>query len=183
MHQSLSNAERSKYSGKCKILDLPGKQKIGVKKNWVQESEIGEECRRFLGVTLGLNFLGGGLKPWRIKAEKLAENNSPSNFAEKFAGNFPKIRWTKIKNSPHIRFAEPQAQKFTSQNWNSNLIKLNVCKFDAIKAGELHLFGDWNRIPSHILWGSFWLGRTPIPSGWNSPNTTLSLFCLVRGPL
>ena len=41
---------------------------------------------------------GGGLKPWKNKAEKLVDNNWPSKFAEKFAGNFPKIRQAKIIN-------------------------------------------------------------------------------------
>ena len=42
---------------------------------------------------------GGSLKFWKNKAEKFAKKNSPSKFAENFAGNFPKIRQTKIKNS------------------------------------------------------------------------------------
>ena len=40
------------------ILGLPREQKIGVTCVWVQESEIGEECREFWA------------KPWRNKAEK-----------------------------------------------------------------------------------------------------------------
>ena len=74
---------------------LPCKQKITVNKFWVQESEIGEECRQFWTLISGVNFWGG-LKPWK---------NSPSKFAEKFAGNFPKIRQTEINNSPQIRSA------------------------------------------------------------------------------
>ena len=36
--------------------------------------------------------------------------NSPSKFAEKFAGNFPKVRQAKIENLPEIRCAEPRDQ-------------------------------------------------------------------------
>ena len=53
------------------FVGLPRKQKIAVNKFWVQESEIGEECRQFWTWILGVNFLGG-LKPWKNKAEKIA---------------------------------------------------------------------------------------------------------------
>ena len=43
---------------------------------------------------LGVNFLGG-LKSMKNKVENFAEKLS-SKFAEKFTGNFPKIRWAKI---------------------------------------------------------------------------------------
>ena len=33
-------------------------------------------------------------------------------FAKKFAGNFPKIRQTKLKNSPQIRSAAPRDQEW-----------------------------------------------------------------------
>ena len=46
-----------------------------------------------LGVNLGREFFEGGLKPWKNKTEKLV-----------------KIRRAKIKKSPEIRSAEPQAQ-------------------------------------------------------------------------
>ena len=59
-------------------------------------------------------IFGGGLKPWKNQVNKLCGKNSPSKFAEKFAGKFPKIRQAKIKNSPQIRAAEPRAQKI----WN-----------------------------------------------------------------
>ena len=36
--------------------------------------------------------------------------NLAIKFAEKIAGNFPKIRRTEIKNSAQIRSAEPRAQ-------------------------------------------------------------------------
>ena len=39
------------------------------------------------------------------QGRKIRDQNSPSKFAEKFAGNFPKIRRAKIKNSPQIRSA------------------------------------------------------------------------------
>ena len=58
--------------------------------------------------SLGVNFLGGGgLKPWRNKAEKFAEK-----FAEKCVGNFLKIHPTKINISPQIHSAEPRDQNF-----------------------------------------------------------------------
>ena len=40
-----------------------------------------------LGVKFGREFFGGGLKPWRYKAEIFAKH-SLEKFAEKFAGNF-----------------------------------------------------------------------------------------------
>ena len=61
---------------------LPRKQKIAVHKFWVQESEIGEECRQFWTWILGVNFLGD-LKPCKNQAEK---------FAIKIRGAI-KIRW------------------------------------------------------------------------------------------
>ena len=47
-----------------------------------------------LGVNFGREFFGGGLKSWKNKAEKFAEKKRHQIFAEKFAGNFPEIRWT-----------------------------------------------------------------------------------------
>ena len=52
-----------------------------------------------LGVNLGRELVGGGLKPWKNKAE-IRGKKSPSEFAEKFAGNVPKIRQAQIKNHP-----------------------------------------------------------------------------------
>ena len=46
-----------------------------------------------LGVNFGREFLGGGV----LKSEKTRLKNSREKFAEKFAGNFPNIRQTKIK--------------------------------------------------------------------------------------
>ena len=56
-----------------------------------------------LGANLGREFFLGGLKPWRNKAEKSVDKNSLTTLAEKVAGNFPKIRRTKLKKSPQIR--------------------------------------------------------------------------------
>ena len=81
------------------FIDLPRKQKIGVKKCWVRESEIGETI---LGVNFGREFFFGGLKSWKKTGRKIRGQNSPS----KFAGKFPKIRPTKIKISPQIRSAD-----------------------------------------------------------------------------
>ena len=69
-------------------------------------SEIGEECRRWI---LGVNFLGG-LRPWKNKAEKIAEKmscrnsmrNSPALFL-KFAGpNKKKLPQIRSENLPQL---------------------------------------------------------------------------------
>ena len=61
-----------------------------------------------MSTSLGVNFWGA--------LEKYGQQNLgqilPEKCDEKFAGNFPKIRWTKSKNSPQIRSAEPQDQQF-----------------------------------------------------------------------
>ena len=55
-----------------------------------------------------ISFWGGGLKPWKNKAEKIAGKircqYSPSNS--------PKIRRARLKISPQIRSAEPRDQHF-----------------------------------------------------------------------
>ena len=84
---------------------LPGKQKIAVNKFW--ESGIGEEKK----VELERNANNSGREFWAWifwvawKPGKARPKNSLSKFAEKFAGNFPKVRRAKIKNSPQIRSA------------------------------------------------------------------------------
>ena len=62
-----------------------------------------------LGANLGREFFGG-LKPWKKARPKISRSNPLPKFADKFAGNFPKIRWAKLKNSPQIRSAEPRDQ-------------------------------------------------------------------------
>ena len=47
------------------------------------------------------------------------------NSLKKFAGNFPKIRRTKLNNSPQIRSAEPQEQHFEC-HLESQLQKVRV---------------------------------------------------------
>ena len=66
-----------------------------------------------LGVNCGREFFWGGGGPEILEKQgrKLRGNNLPSKFAEKFAGYYPKIRHAKIKKSPQIRSAEPQAQE------------------------------------------------------------------------
>ena len=65
-----------------------------------------------LGVNLGANCFGG---PEAGKqGRKFRRKISPSKFAEKLAGNFPKIRRAKIKDSPQIRTAKPRAQEITA---------------------------------------------------------------------
>ena len=52
---------RSIVSSKVNLahnVGLTRKQKIGVKKCWVREGEIGEECRRFSGVNFGRECFG-----------------------------------------------------------------------------------------------------------------------------
>ena len=75
--------------------DLHREQKTGCKK-------------KFKYVKLDVNFrrdFFGGPEPMENNAE-----NPLNKFAEKFVGNFPKIRQTKIKNSPQIRSAEIRDQ-------------------------------------------------------------------------
>ena len=79
-----------------------------MNKFWVRESEIEEECRQFW-VNFGREF-SGGPETLEKQGPKNRYQNSQSKFAERFAGNFPKIRLTKIRNSAQIRSAEPQAQ-------------------------------------------------------------------------
>ena len=57
-----------------------------------------------LDVNFGREFFGW---PEALvkQGRKIRYQSSPSKFAEKFAGNFSKIRRTKIKKSPQIRSA------------------------------------------------------------------------------
>ena len=57
-----------------------------------------------LDVNFGREFFGWP-ETLEKQGRKIRYQNLPSKFAEKFAGNFPKIRRTKIKNSPQIRSA------------------------------------------------------------------------------
>ena len=57
-----------------------------------------------LDVNFGREFFGWP-ETLEKQGRKIRYQNSPSKFAEKFTGNFPKIRRTKIKNSPQIRSA------------------------------------------------------------------------------
>ena len=52
-----------------------------------------------LDVNFGSEFFGWP-EALKKKGRKIRYQNSPSKFAEKFAGNFPKICWAKIKNHP-----------------------------------------------------------------------------------
>ena len=62
-----------------------------------------------LDVNFGREFFGWP-ETLEKQGRKIRYQNSPSKFAEKFAGHFPKIRQAKIKISPQIRSAEPRAQ-------------------------------------------------------------------------
>ena len=104
-----SSLRLGKIGTPLKTPSTPRKQKIGVNKFWVRESEIGEECRQVWGVNLGVNF-SGGPETMEKQGRKIRYPNSLS----KFAGNFPKIRQTKLKNSPQIRSAEPRDLKTLS---------------------------------------------------------------------
>ena len=70
-------------------------RKSAWKKKWVRESETGEECRQFWALILGVKFLGAWY-PGKTRPTNLRKN-SPSNFAEKFVGNLPKICWAPKK--------------------------------------------------------------------------------------
>ena len=61
--------------------------------------KIGQECRQFWTRILGVNFFGWP-ETLEKQGRKIRYQNSPSKFAEKFAGNFPKIRRTPKKNHP-----------------------------------------------------------------------------------
>ena len=69
---------------------------------------------------LGVNF-GGGPEILEKQGRKIRYQNSPAKFTEKFAGNFPKIRQPKIKNSPQIRSAEGRDQHFPWKSKDENL--------------------------------------------------------------
>ena len=71
-------------------IGLPRKQKIAVNKCWVPESEIGEEMLTILDVNFGREFFGGP-ETLEKQGRKIRYQNSPSKFAEKFAGDFPKF--------------------------------------------------------------------------------------------
>ena len=60
-----SNLEKRACGSECStasqlqslaIFDLPNKQKVGMTKNRVRESEIGEECQQFLGVKFAIKI-------------------------------------------------------------------------------------------------------------------------------
>ena len=57
-----------------------------------------------LDVKFGREFFGWP-ETLEKQGRKIRYQNSPSNFAEKFAGNLPQIGRTKIKISPQIRSA------------------------------------------------------------------------------
>ena len=53
-----------------------------------------------LHVNFGREFFGWP-EALEKQGRKIRYQNSPSKFAEKFAGDFPKFRWAQIKKSPH----------------------------------------------------------------------------------
>ena len=57
-----------------------------------------------LEVNIGREFFGWP-EALEKQGQKIRYQNLPSNFAEKFAGNFPQIRRTNIKMLPQIRSA------------------------------------------------------------------------------
>ena len=75
-----------------------------------------------LGMNFGSEFWGGP-EALEKQGRKIRGQNSPQEFAEKFAGNSPKIRQTKFKNSPQIRYAE-----VTLKGPKINSKKKNPCK-------------------------------------------------------
>ena len=66
-----------------------------------------------LGVNFGRDFFLGGGGPETLEKTRpiIRDQNSLPKFAEKVASNFPKLRQTKIKNSPQIRSAGPRDQQ------------------------------------------------------------------------
>ena len=98
---------------KSTFLGPPGKQKIGVKKCWARESEIGEKCRQVWGVNFGREFWGGGPETLEKQGRNICKQKKmPSKFAENSPAIFHKFRQAKIKCSPQIRSAEPRDQHF-----------------------------------------------------------------------
>ena len=130
-----------------KIFGLPRKQKIAVNKLWVQESEMGEECRQFWTWILGVNFLGG-LKPWKNKAEKFAikirhQNllrNSPAIFL-KFAG--PK---KKPKSALH-NVGTKKFTKMSRRNWCEKTEKFHA---------NFTLLGRSAEVSEVLRWRACW---------------------------
>ena len=62
-----------------------------------------------LGVNFGGEFWRGAPENWRNTAQNFA-GSIAEEFAEKFAGNSPKVRQTELKNSTQICSAEPRDQ-------------------------------------------------------------------------
>ena len=136
---------------------LPREQKISVKKCWVRESEIGEECRQFWAWNLGVNFM------WRPEAlenqgRKILTKYSPSKFAEEIAGNFPKTRQAKIKVHPksalqnlglNVSRFGTEKKPWQPETWQDSewifspfFSTEGVVKF-FVKSAECHIFRDW----------------------------------------
>ena len=89
----------SLLSSQKRIGGLPCKQKIGVNKFWVRESEIGEECWQVWAWILCVNFLVG-LKPWKNKAERFAFRIRYQNSLRISPALFPKFARPKQKIHP-----------------------------------------------------------------------------------
>ena len=67
---------------------------------------------------LAMNFGRGEPEALEKQGPKNRRKKSPSKFAEKFAGNFPKMRQANLK--PQIRSAEPRDQQIaasTAEKW------------------------------------------------------------------
>ena len=97
------------------------------------------------GDKFGREFLGGP-KALEKQDRKNCGKTSSSKFAEKFAGNFPKLRHAKINNSSRVRSAEPRDQQL---RWltRETLGFHNIARFTFLVRGgpremTLRLSGD-----------------------------------------
>ena len=151
------------------FVGLPREQKIGVKITLGSKKRNADNFGREF-------FLGGeGLKPWKNKAEKLAEKTT-SKFAEKSAGNFLKFaKQRKINPNPLCRtsgsiFAPYWKQRVSMKraqvtNGHSVHKKKGFALFRPLKTAKMRLKWRVSRTQSkkNIKQGSAALA-TPHPS-------------------
>ena len=105
----LALSKTGRFLSKAEILGVGGL--FPPFKNW-------REMPTILDVNFGREFFGWP-ETLEKQGRKFRYQNSPSNFAERFAGNFPKIRRAKIKNSPQIRSAYRRGQQILTHTYSA----------------------------------------------------------------
>ena len=82
-------------------------------------NEEHEILRRFMAVVVSSAFRSS-----LNKAQNIRRKYSPSNFAEHFAGYFPKTRWTKIKHSAPNPLCTTSGSKLLQRKsfWRSQIV-------------------------------------------------------------